>query len=346
MPTIRSYTSAFEVVDYTKELAVVPNKWTLLNEVGLFQPEYLSTHTVTFEQQDHALALIGDQVRGSKPQANQDELRKIFSYPIPHFPLSDAVLPQDVQGKRAYGSTSAAETTDAVLARKIERMQNNFDVLKEVARWKTLANGSIYAPNGTVAGNFYTDFGISQTSVDFALNNSGTDVVAKVEAVIADMQDKATSGDIITGIIGYASPEFFAALIAHANVKDAYRYYSATEGQQILRNRAGQGSAGQAGGLYREFMYAGIRFIEVRTVLVGQRLVAVKECLFVPVGTQDVFVTYFGPANKFDFVNTIAEPGYMWTYRDPKGERIDIDAETNFVNVVRRPQLVIKGTTP
>ena len=183
-------------------------------------------------------------------------------------------------------------------------------------------------------------------SIDFALNNSGTDVVAKVEAVIADMQDKATSGDIITGIIGYASPEFFAALIAHANVKDAYRYYSATEGQQILRNRAGQGSAGQAGGLYREFMYAGIRFIEVRTVLVGQRLVAVKECLFVPVGTQDVFVTYFGPANKFDFVNTIAEPGYMWTYRDPKGERIDIDAETNFVNVVRRPQLVIKGTTP
>ena len=58
----------------------------------------------------------------------------------------------------------------------------------------------------------------------------------------------------------------FAALIAHANVKDAYRYYSATEGQQILRNRAGQGSAGQTGGLYREFMYAGIRFIEVRTV--------------------------------------------------------------------------------
>ena len=87
MPIIRSYTNAFEVVDYTKELAVVPNKWTLLNEVGLFQPEYLSTHTVTFEQQDHALALIGDQVRGSKPQANQDELRKIFSYAIPHFRL-------------------------------------------------------------------------------------------------------------------------------------------------------------------------------------------------------------------------------------------------------------------
>ena len=26
MPIIRSYTNAFEVVDYTKELAVVPNK--------------------------------------------------------------------------------------------------------------------------------------------------------------------------------------------------------------------------------------------------------------------------------------------------------------------------------
>lgn len=345
MPIVRSYANAFEMVDYTQELAIVPNSWTLMGDVGLFQHEPLATHTVTFEERSRTLALLGDVPRGSKPMANKDEIRKIHSYNIPHFAYVDEVLPQDVQGKRAFGSPSAAETKDAVIARKIERMQKNYSILKEVARFRTLNTGDVYAPNGTVTGNFYTDFGITRTEIDFALNNVGTDVIAKCEAVIADMQDKANSGDVITGVVGYVSPEFFAALISHAKVVAAYQYYTATDAQSILRNRAGN-SAGQAGGLYREFSYGGIRFIEVRTSLAGTRLVTIKDAIFVPMGTQDSFVTYFGPANKFGYENTIAEEGYLWTFTDPKGEKIDIDSETNFINVLRRPQLVIRGYTP
>jgi hypothetical protein len=340
MPIVRSYTNAFEVVDYTQELAIVPNSWTLLTDSGLFSEEYLTTRTVTFEQTDYTLGLIADQYWGAKPQANKDDIRKIHSFAIPHFPVVDALLPSDINGVRAYGNQNAAMTEAEALARKIARIRKNYDVTKEVAAFKTLTTGTAYAPNGTVVTNFYTDMGVTQTVVDFVLGTASTDVVAKVESVIASMQDNALTGDVITGIIGYASPEFFAKLIAHAKVQAAYTYYSATSGQEIQRNRAGGGT-----GLYREFTYAGIRFIEVRTVLAGQRLVPANDCIFVPIGTSDSFVRYYAPANKFGYVNTIAEPAYMWTTRDAKGERIDIDAESNFINVLRRPQLVIRGTT-
>lgn len=343
MAQIRSYTNAFEIVDYTEELSIVPNSWTLLGDVGLFEDESLTTHTVTFEEQNHALALIGDAMRGSKPSANKDETRKIHSYSIPHFPYADAVLPQDVQGKRAFGSTSAAETLDAVIARKLKRIQKNFDITKEVARFATLTTGNIYAPNGTVAGNFFTDFGISQTVVDFVLGTPGTSIAAKCEAITAAFQDNATSGEVITGVVGYCSPTFFAKLIAHAQVQTAYQYYTATEGQSILRNRAGQVSGTNNGGLYREFYFGGIRFIEVRTVLAGSALVPAGDVVFVPTGTEGNFMTFYGPANKFDYTNTIAEKGYVWTYKDPKGERVDIDAESNFINILRRPALVARG---
>lgn len=340
MSIIRSYTNAFEVVDYTQELQIIPNSWTLLNDSGLFSEEFLSTNTVTFEEQAQTLGLIGDQFRGAKPQANKDDNRKIRSYPIAHFPIVDAVKPEDIQGKRAYGNDSVAETEAAVLVRKMNRIRRDMDITMEVGRFSTLTTGNLYAPNGTIAGNLFTDFGITQKSVDFVLGTAGTDVVAKVEEVIAYMQDNANTGDVITGVIAYCSPEWFAKLIAHAKIQAAYQYFSATEGQMIQRNRAGGNS-----GLYREFNYAGIRFIEVRTVLVGQRLIPAGEVVFLPMGTSDTFVSYFGPANRMDFVNTTAERGYMWTWRDPKGQGIDIDGEFNVTHIIRRPQLVVKGTT-
>lgn len=339
MPIIRSYANAFEVVDYSQELAIIPNSWTLLGDVGLFSEEMLSTHTVTFEETSASLGLIGDVYRGSKPLANKDDNRKIHSYAIPHFAVADKILPQDVQGKRAYGSQDTAETEAAVMARKMERIRRNFDITLEVARFSTLTTGNAYAPNGTIAGNFFTQTGVTQTSVDFVLGTSTTDVVGKAEAVISAMQDNANTGDVISGVVAYCSPEWFAKLIAHAKIQDAYRYYSATAGQDILRSRAGNA------GLYREFVYAGIRFVEVRTVLAGQRLIPAGEVVFVPVGTTDTFVTYYGPANKLDFANTMAERAYLWSFRDPKGEAIDLDSESNFLNVLRRPALVVKGTS-
>lgn len=340
MPITRSYTSNFDVVDYTQELQIVPNSWTLLNDAGLFSEEFLTTHTVTFEEQNQTLALIGDQHRGAKPQANKDDVRKIRSYPIAHFPIVDQILPTDIQGKRAYGSQNQAETEAAVIARKMERIRRNIDITLEVGRFSTLTTGNLYAPNGSISGNLFSDFGITQTSVDFVLGTATTDVMAKTESVIAAMQDNANTGDVITGVIAYCSPEWFSKFIAHAKIQTAYQYYTATEGQQIQRNRAGGNN-----GLYREFSYGGIRFIEVRTVLAGQRLIPAGEVVFVPVGTTDTFVSYFGPANRLDFVNTVAERAYLWMYRDPKGTHIDLDGEFDVTHIIRRPQLVIKGTT-
>ena len=341
MSIVRSYTNAFEVVDYTQELNIIPNSWTILGDTGLFSEEMLSTHTVTFEQTDKSLGLIGDAYRGSKPQANKDDLRKIHAYSIPHFPDYDKILPQDIQSKRAYGQQNVAETEAAVMARKMERIRKNFDVTLEVARFSTLTTGNSYAPNGTINGNFFTQTGTTQTVVDFVLGTTTTDVISKVEAVISAMQDNAQTGDIISGVTAYCSPAFFAKFINHAKIQAAYTYYAATAGQNILRERAG--GAPNVSGLYRRFEYGGITFIEIRTVLAGQALIPSGDVVFVPNGTTESFVTYYGPANKMDLVNTMAERAYLFSYRAPNGESIDLDAESNFLNVLRRPQLVIRG---
>lgn len=339
MPIIRSYTNAFEVVDYTTELALVETKWSLLNDVGLFTPESVSGSTVTFEETNQTLAVMTDQYRGAKPLANSDDTRKIHSYSIPHFPITDAVRPEDLQNKRAYGSADAAETEAAVMARKIARISRAMDDTLELGRFRTLATLSAYAPNGTVVASYASDFGITQLSVNFALGSATTDVIGRVETVIAHIQDNA-KGTTVSGVVGYCSPEAFSALISHAKVQASYQYFSATEGQMIQRNRAG----GNNMSLFREFFYGGIRFVEVRGSIGGTRLVPANEMIFVPTGTQDVFVSYFSNAMKMDLVNTAGEQRYLWVYADPKGEGKTIEGEFNALHAIRQPALVVKGT--
>lgn len=339
MSIVRSYVNGFEITDWTEELVSVPLQWGTINSLGLFENVPVAEHTVTFEEITKDGALIVDRVRGERAQVGKDYARKIRSWPVPHFPYDDYISPQDLQGKRAYGSDSA-ETLPAVRVRKMERIRQNHAWTLEFARAKLLTTGDVYAPSGTVVLNYFTEFGVTQKTVDFVLGTSTTEILAKQEEVIAHIQDNVGNGGIMTGIIGLCSPEFFAKLIAHPTVKAAYQYYTST--QEPLRQRAAPG--GSVTAMHREFVYGGIRYIELRDTYATQRLIPTGECHFVPTGT-DSYKTYFSPANKFGLVNTMGEQAYMFEYASPKGDQISIESEANFLNAMTRPQVTVKATS-
>ena len=58
---------------------------------------------------------------------------------------------------------------------------------------------------------------------------------------------------------------------------------------------------------------------------------------------MDTFITYFAPANKLEYVNTLGEKNYVFTYTDPKGAKVDIESEQNMLNLVRRPACVVRA---
>jgi Phage major capsid protein E len=335
--TQRSFTNNFEVIDSTRELNILPQTWQLLGDTGLFKEEFLSQNTVTFQAINGSVTLVTDSVRGSKPLATSNDVRKIHSYALTHHQLVDALYPDDIAGKSAYTDLTQADTEAAAVLRKMTKIRKSFDMTKEYARFKTLVTGQAWAPNGTIVADFYSDFGFTRNTQDFLFGTATTEIVAKCEAVIRGFQDTANDGVIISGVTCYASPVFFAKLIAHAKVQSAYTYFSATEGQSILRNRAG------GAGLYRKFYFAGINFIEVATGVNGSSYIPSGEAYFVAETDDDSFVSYFGPANRFGLVNTIAMPQYMWQFQDMRGTEITLEAEMNMLNVLRRPNFVAKG---
>jgi len=99
----RSFLDQFGLTEWTPSLLVVPNQFGVLNASGLFAESSVSQNTFTFEEMETTYAQITDRIRGERTLQSRDPNRKIRSYPIPHFNLSDAILPQDLQGKRQIG---------------------------------------------------------------------------------------------------------------------------------------------------------------------------------------------------------------------------------------------------
>lgn len=339
MALIQSTTNAFGMVDRTEDVIRLPQNWTLQNDSGIWQEEFLSTSTVTFEEQVGSLFVVNDSIRGSKPQTTSNDLRKLHTYQTSHHIFEDALFPQDIEGKTRPGSQGTAlDTEAAALLRKLEKARKSFDRTLNFARFRTLAAGDIWSPNGSLSGNFYTDFGKTRNTVNFALGTGTTDILGKCEEIIAGFQDAATEGQVITRVVAYCSPGFFSGLINHPKVQAAYNLYAAVAPQQISRDRAGGMQ------LYRRFVFSDIEFIEVRQSIGGVPLVDANTAVFVAQDGDGSFVTYYSPASRFGYVNTIAESMYAWTFEEPRLTQITIECEMNMINVLRKPEFVAGGT--
>ena len=339
MSLYTSPTSNFQVVDRTNELLLLPQNWTLMNDSGMWNEEFLTTKTVTFEERNGSLSIVKDQIEGTRPQTTGNDLRKLHSYPMTHHPMLDALLPQDIAQVLRPGALSPElDSKERALMWKMEKIRKSYDRTLNFARFRTLANGDLWSPNGTVAGNLYTDFGVTRQSVNFDLANASSDIIAKCEQVISNFQSQATEGQEIQRVVAYCSGGFFSALIAHPRVQAAYNLYAVQAPQQISRDRAGNM------GLYRRFVFSNIEFIEVTQSIDGTPLVDTDKAVFVADDGDGAFMSYFGPAQRFGYVNTQAERNYLWVYEDPRGTQVTLESEMNMINIMRRPSFVSGGS--
>jgi hypothetical protein len=333
----RSLTSAYDIVDWTQELVSLPNTYGLTNELGIFTNQAVAQNVVQFEASNQTIGLISDQHRGHRNTVSSDDTRKAHAYVLGHFPLDDGLFARELVGKRAYGSLNDAETEAAAIMRKMERIRKSHAITAEVGRVHTLVTGTQYAPNGTVSANFYTDFGVTRKVINFNLaSTSATIVRDKSREAVDHIQTNILSGETPDNHVALCSPEFFDALVSQSGVVDAWR---------ATQTMANYNQSGFRTGKYDEIVFGGVRYVRYLAFKPnGTPMIPAGEAYILPTGTTDTFVTYFGPAERFDTINTLGEEAYMWTQRSEDNTQIKISSESNFAQLLRRPQCVVKAT--
>ena len=87
MTIARSFTNGFQLTDVSESILLIPNTWGLINELGIFSEQSVSQHSITLESTSGTIGRITDRVRGERNNVSRDDVRRLYSYAVPHFPL-------------------------------------------------------------------------------------------------------------------------------------------------------------------------------------------------------------------------------------------------------------------
>jgi hypothetical protein len=334
-------TPAYSMAALTAAINIIPNRYGRMEELNLFPARPVRTRQIIVEEQNGVLNLLPSLPPGSPGTVGTRGKRKVRSFVIPHIPHDDVVLPEEVQGIRAFGSETEMETVAGVLARHLETMRNKHAITLEHLRMGAV-KGAILDADGSVIYDLYREFEIDQETVNFDLAktvggklvSTDTEVRTKCAQALRHVEDHLL-GEFMTGLHCLCSPEFFDALVGQNTVKDAYKYYQ--QGAMLINDvRAG-------------FTFGGITFSEYRgqaTDMNGatRRFIAAGEAHCFPLGTVDTFGTYFAPADFNETANTLGQ--VLYAKQEPRkfDRGTDLHTQSNPLPMCHRPGVLVKLT--
>jgi hypothetical protein len=324
----------FSLLESTQAINKVPDAARYIghfDRIGLFRQRPISTTTASVEWLDGVLNLLVSQPRGGPALLNKGGKRKQDSFVVPHFPLDDVILPNEIQNIRAFGSENSAETQAGVLARKLADMRRKHDLTREWLQMGAV-KGIIADGDATTIYSMFTKFGVTQKVIDFDTDDANGDMNAKCREVVWHIEDNL-KGDMMNGVRCECSRTFYDAFVAHASVKEAFKYFQTT--QQL------------SGDFSKGFVFAGIEFVPFNASTTdpagtARKFVEDDYAYAYPLGTNETFIEIVAPGNFLDTVNTPGLPYYARIEPRKMNAGLDIHTEMNVLPLCTRPEVLVK----
>lgn len=320
---------AFSVAALTaaiNEQEYVPGR---LAALGLFREEGVPTLTVQIEKDGDTLALVPAGERGTSGLVVGGSKRKLIPFNTIHLPQRFSIKADEIQGIRAFGSTTELQAVQAVVNKRLGKARSQLDATHEYHRMGAVNGQVLDADGSTVLLDIYKTFGVSRQTLSMGLNDPNTNIQAQcVDAL--DMQEDALGNVTTTGARAFCGKTFWKKLISHPSVVETYK------GSQQAAALRGDG---------REvFEFGGISWERYRGKVGGKAYVSDDEARLVPEGVSDLFLSIYAPADYIETVNTEGLPYYSKIEEMPFGKGIDGEAQSNPLHICTRPRTVIRLT--
>jgi len=332
----------FQAEILTTAINKIPNMYGRLNQLDLMPSEGITDTIVTVEEENGILNLLPSRDRRSD-EATVAKLpkRRLLTFQVPHIPHKDLILAADIQDVREFGTQNVKKTANNELAKRLRDTRNKHAITLEFLRNGALKGLVLDADGVTVLADFFTEFGITEKVVDFEFTSATFEPSEAIREVIGHIEDNLL-GDVMTGVMALASPEWFNDLIKHPNTKEAFRFFKSPQGQNV-----------NAEDMRRGFMFHDILFEEYRgqatflnddNTTINRKFITTDEVRFFPLGTTSSFDTFFAPGNLMEAVNTVGLPLYAFTKERDDRKGWNLHTESNPLPMCKRPEILVRGT--
>lgn len=318
----------FSLETLTAAINELPHQPTALGDSGIFEYDGVATLTVEVEKKGNTLSLVATAPRGSGGEAIGRDERNLRNFRVPHIPLADQIMADEVQGVRMFGTTDQPEPLQARMNSVLAIGKARLDYTLEYHRMGAL-KGIVYDKDGSVLYNFFTEFGVAQNELDFALDVTTTETRAKCDEALDLIADEL-GGVMMTGAIGWCGADFFRSITTHKTTKESY---------------LGQAEAAQLrSAMPDSFDYGGITWRKYRGRVGATPMIATTDAYIVPTGVPSLLIGRFAPAPYNETVNSKGMPMYAKAIEKRNGTGYDIEMQTNPFHACTRPRAIVKAT--
>lgn len=302
-------------------------------DLGIFEEKGVTTTSVVIEKKGATLDIVPAAARGAPGKAMSTNQRTGITLNVPHFPVTDQLLADEIQSVRAFGSENELEGVEMRRDEKLANLNNTLNNTEEYHRLGAI-QGLVLDADGSTLFDLYDEFGVSEpTKVFFDLGaawaaEDGGVIRAKLVALKEDIR-RALKNQRPKGIWAPCDEVFFQQLSNHPEIRETY---IAQQAANDLRGMDATDSFTYGGVLWE--LYPGYGDVE----LPG------GTCQFVPMGVPGLFISRYAPAPWFSAVNRIGLPRYAMATPDSTGEKyLDLEAQTNALHICTRPEVLFTG---
>lgn len=302
-------------------------------ELGLFEEDGVSTTSVVIERKDVRLTIAPALPRGADPTPMRNRERSGVSLEIPHVPVVDQIMADELQNVRAFGSEDQLEGLEQVRDEKLQTMDDTLTMTEEYHRLGAI-QGLVLDKDGSVLFDLYDEFGVPEpVAIEIDLTRAGwtqdkSGLLRKQFGGIKDQMRRILNNQRPTGVWAPCGDLIYEEIANHPEVRETYL---ATMEAKDLR-----------GDTSETFVYGGVMFEKYPGY--GEVEIEEDECRFVPMGVRGLFISRYGPANWFSAVNRKGLPRYAMATPDKTGEKhLDLEAQMNGLHIPTRPEALIPG---
>lgn len=325
--------SLVPLTDAINKLKFVPG---LIGGMNLFMESGVAATSIALEERDGILTLVSPSPRGGPGTTLDKTKRKLRSLAIPHFEIDDAIMAEEVQGVRQWGSETALETVMGKVTDRTAIHSQSLEATQEFSRIGAVKGIVTYADSTTL--NLFTEFGVTQeTEIDFDLDNASPaeGVLRRASAKVIRQIAGILEGVPFNGVHAFVGDTFYDDLIAHKEVRDTF--LRQVEARQL---REGYVEGGQSFG---SFNFGGIVWQNYRGKVGDTDFVNTDKAHIFPTGVPNLFRTYFAPADYVETVNTLGRRLTAKQFPMPNDKGIELEVQMNTLNICTRPKALIPG---
>ena len=325
--------SLVPLTDAINKLKFVPG---LIGSMNLFVESGVAATSIALEERDGILTLVSPSPRGGPGTTLDKTKRKLRSLAIPHFEIDDAIMAEEVQGVRQWGSETALETVMGKVTDRAAIHSQSLEATQEFSRIGAVKGIVTYADSTTL--NLFTEFGVTQeTEIDFDLDNASPaeGVLRRASAKVIRQIAGILEGVPFNGVHAFVGDNFYDDLIAHKEVRDTF--LRQVEARQL---REGYVEGGQSFG---SFNFGGIVWQNYRGKVGATDFVNTDKAHIFPTGVPNLFRTYFAPADYVETVNTLGRRLTAKQFPMPNDKGIELEVQMNTLNICTRPKALIPG---